>query len=94
MVKSIIIDGNNFTDIETFYCEIDRVFTKDLNYKTGHNLDAFNDLLIGGFGVYEYQEPVKITWVNYSKSKEQLGTEIKEILQIISSHKHIELEIK
>ena len=53
--KKIIINGDNFADLESFYVEIDRVLTKDLDWETGHNLDAFNDLLRGGFGAYEYE---------------------------------------
>jgi len=52
MRQTLIIDGNNFSNLESFYEEIDRVFTKDLDWPTGHKLDAFNDLLRGGFGVY------------------------------------------
>jgi RNAse (barnase) inhibitor barstar len=52
--QEIIIEGKNFSDLGSFYDEIDRVLTNDLDWKTGHNLDAFNDLLRGGFGVYEY----------------------------------------
>ena len=44
MVKIRSIDGNNFSDLEGFYNEIDKILTKDLNWKTGHNLDAYNDL--------------------------------------------------
>lgn len=73
--QTIIINGNNFSDLESFYDEIDRVLTKDLDWDTGHNLDAFNDLLRGGFGVYEHEEPIKLTWENISKSKSDLGLE-------------------
>ena len=73
--QTIIINGDNFSDLESFYNEIDRVLTKDLDWDTGHNLDAFNDLLRGGFGVYEYEEPIKLTWKNISKSKADLGLE-------------------
>lgn len=71
----IIINGNNFSDLKSFYDEIDRVLTKDLDWDTGHNLDAFNDLLRGGFGVYEYEEPIRLIWENISKSKSDLGLE-------------------
>lgn len=71
--QKIIINGDNFSDLESFYDEIDRVLTKDLDWQTGHNLDAFNDLLRGGFGVYEYREPIKLIWKNISKSKTDLG---------------------
>ena len=73
--QTIIINGDNYTDLESFYDEIDRVLTKDLDWDTGHNLDAFNDLLRGGFGVYEYEEPIKLIWKNISKSNTDLGLE-------------------
>ena len=73
--RIFIIDGNKFNDIESFYNEIDKLLTKDLNWKTGHNLDAFNDLLRGGFGVHEYGEPIHFKWINFQRSQEILGNE-------------------
>jgi RNAse (barnase) inhibitor barstar len=95
MSKQIItINGDNFSDIETFYDEIDRILTIDLDWKTGHNLNAFNDLLRGGFGVYEYEESVKIIWTKFSKSLKTLGQELTEtLIEIIREHDHIEFEI-
>ena len=63
--KIININGDNFSDLEEFYQEIDRVCTKGLKWKTGHNLNAFNDLLRGGFGVHEYEEPISLIWINF-----------------------------
>ena len=89
--KVLIIDGNNFSDLESFYVEIDRVFTKDLNFQTGHNLDAFNDILCGDFGVYTYDECIKFVWKNFQKSKLDLGEDLMSaIIEIINSHEHIE----
>ena len=79
-MKTFILDGNNFADIESFYNEIDKLLTKNLKWKTGHNLNAFNDLLRGGFGVHEYNEPIIIRWINFDKSKENLGNELVLIL--------------
>ncbi len=73
--KVITIDGNKFSDIETFYLEIDQLLTKDLDWEIGHNLDAFNDLLRGGFGVHEYEEQITIIWKNSLKSETNLGFE-------------------
>lgn len=88
--KTIIIDGNNFSDLTSFYDEIDKVLTKDLAWQTGHNLDAFNDLLRGGFGIYEFNEPIIIIWKNFKKSKSDLGVRLTDTLvDIISDHKHI-----
>ncbi len=75
-MKTFILDGNKFNDLEGFFCEIDKLFTKDLKWKTGHNLNAYNDLLRGGFGVHEYGEPIVIKWLNYEKSKKDLGDEL------------------
>ena len=74
-MKEVIIDGNRFSDIEGFYTEIDRLLTRALDWKTGHNLNAFNDLLRGGFGFHEYGEELHVTWINASKSKKDLGYE-------------------
>lgn len=74
-MKNIVIDGEKFSDLEGFYTEIDRLLTKDLEWQTGHNLDAFNDLLRGGFGVHELGEEIIIKWINYKQSKENLGNE-------------------
>ena len=79
-MKTFILDGNNFSNMEGFYCEIDKLLTKNLQWKTGHNLNAFNDLLRGGFGVHEYNEPITIRWINFDKSKEALGDEMVLIL--------------
>ena len=72
-MKKIIIDGNNFSNEEEFYNEIDKILTKNLTFKTGHNLDAFYDILKGGFGIHDYNEELEITWINASKSKIDLG---------------------
>jgi RNAse (barnase) inhibitor barstar len=83
-MKIFILDGNNFNDINGFYDEIDKLLTKDLTWKTGHNLDAFNDLLRGGFNVFEFGEPITIRWINYNKSKKDLGDDlILKLLEIM-----------
>lgn len=70
--REFIIDGKNFDNIEGFYDEVEKVFTKDLDWKIGRNLDAFNDILRGGFGMHD-DEPIRILWINFSKSKMDLG---------------------
>ncbi len=91
---TIKLNGDNFSDLESFYYEIDKLLTKDLSWQTGHNLNAFNDLLRGGFGVYEYEEPVELIWTNFSNSTKILGQNIIETLvEIIKNHGHIEFTI-
>ena len=62
------IDGERFSTLEEFYDEIDRVMHLE---PWGHNLDAFNDILRGGFGTPE--EGFTIRWKNHRTSKERLG---------------------
>ena len=91
--QTLIINGNNFNSLESFYDEIDRVLTKGLDWKTGHNLNAFNDLLRGGFGVHDYEEPITIIWKNSNKSKTDMLFEANFdiVVEIIHSHEHIAL---
>ena len=92
--QTIIINGANFYNLETFYNEIDQVLTKELNWKTGHNFNAFNDLLRGGFGVHEYEEPIKLIWNNFAESSNSLGKQlIEDIIEIIKEHGHIEFVV-
>ena len=72
-MKNIVIDGEKFSDLEGFYTEIDRLLTKDLDWQPGHGLDAFNDLLRGGFGVHEPGEALHIKWIHFAKSRQDLG---------------------
>ncbi len=97
-MKTFIIDGNHFSDLEGFFCEIDSLLTKDLDWKTGHNLNAFNDILRGGFGVHEYEESITLRWVNYQKSKSDLGEQmmlkiIERILDYNDSGHYCHLEL-
>lgn len=71
----LIINGNTFSTLSEFYDEVERRLTKGLDFKIGRNLDAFNDVLRGGFGVYEYEQPFTFIWKNSEKSKHALGFE-------------------
>ena len=71
--KTITIDGNNFNDIPSFYEEINRLFMSEQDWRMGQSLDALNDVLHGGFGPIEGNEPVTIVWRNFEKSSRDLG---------------------
>lgn len=62
------IDGQRFSTLEEFYEEVGRVLRLS---PWGHNLDAFNDILRGGFGTPE--EGFAIRWKNHNISREKLG---------------------
>lgn len=90
----ITIEGKNINDLESFFVEMDRILTKDLDWETGHNLNAFNDLLMGGFGVHDYNEPIILIWKDFNTCKTLFNEELlSSILNLIHSHPHIELSI-
>jgi RNAse (barnase) inhibitor barstar len=62
------INGERFFSLEEFYEEIDRAMNLQ---PWGHNLDAFNDILRGGFGTPE--EGFIIHWRNHNISRQRLG---------------------
>lgn len=67
--RKYYIDGNNFSTMEQFYDEISRVLIPEADW--GRNLDAFNDILWGGFGTPE--EGFILVWKNSDLSRERLG---------------------
>lgn len=73
MRRVIVIDGNKFSNLEEFYELMDRLFTTGESTNLGHNMDAFNDYLGGGFGVHGAGEPITVKWINYGRSREALG---------------------
>ncbi|WP_083688903.1 ribonuclease inhibitor [Chryseobacterium sp. RU33C] len=70
--KMIVIHGGHFSSLGGFYEEASRVLMKDLDWKVG-TLDGFDDILYGGFGVFENKEEIEIIWKESQKSKEDLG---------------------
>jgi RNAse (barnase) inhibitor barstar len=62
------IEGQRFSTLEEFYKEVDRVMKLSA---WGHNPDAFNDILRGGFGTPE--EGFTIRWKHHAVSKQRLG---------------------
>jgi len=73
--KTITINADHFSDLAGFYEEMNKLFMKDIDWKLGHSLDALNDILYGGFGVFNPGEPVLVRWLNASKSRADLGTD-------------------
>ena len=87
--QKITIDGRRFSSMAGFYDEVERVFTFGLDWKIGRNLNAFNDILRGGFGRHEYGQPIHIQWLAYEKSVRNLGKETMDtIVEIILDTDH------
>ncbi|SDO18825.1 barstar family protein [Afipia sp. GAS231] len=69
MKKVYEIDGTKFDDLETFYDHIGEVLIP--RHQWGRNLDAFNDILRGGFGTPD--DGFVVTWKNSGRSQQKLG---------------------
>ncbi len=67
--KTYELDGSTFSTLEEFFEVISRVLIPGSYW--GKNLDAFNDILRGGFGTPD--EGFLVKWINSSISKERLG---------------------
>ena len=63
------IDGTRFSTLEEFFDEVSRVVIPDVLW--GHNLDAFNDILRGGFGTPE--EGFVLVWKHSDVSRKNLS---------------------
>ena len=72
-MKQITIEGKNFTNLEGFYDEIERVLTKGYDWDFGRDLKAVKTILKGGMGIHDYGDPIEITWKDADKSKNALG---------------------
>jgi RNAse (barnase) inhibitor barstar len=67
-----VIDGENFSTTKEFFNEIERVMRVT---DWGRNLDAFNDVLRGGFGDIPMSTNYTIVWRNSQVSRKRLGHE-------------------
>jgi len=68
-MKEFLIDGEKFFDFETFVSYMNsKAFTE---YSWNGNLDAFADLIRGGF--LNPIEGTKIIWINQNKAQSSLG---------------------
>jgi RNAse (barnase) inhibitor barstar len=80
-----LIDGNNFSTLEEFFDEVERVLIPGKSW--GRNLDAFDDLLRGGFGTPE--GGFVLMWLHSERSRQHLGYDetIRQLeLRLTTSH--------
>lgn len=68
-LKIYHVDGERFSTLAEFYEEISRILIPGAGW--GHNLDAFNDILRGGFGTPD--EGFILIWQNSQVSEKRLG---------------------
>lgn len=75
------IDGADFSTLDEFYDEIGRIVTPGVYW--GRNLDAFDDILSGGFGTPE--DGFMLRWTNHELSRQRLP-EFETLVEIIREH--------
>lgn len=63
------IDGTAFSTLEEFFEEVSRVLIPGVYW--GRNLDAFNDILRGGFGTPD--DGFTLRWRDHEESRRRLG---------------------
>lgn len=91
-MRTTEINGNKFSNQKGFYREVEHKMTSGLNWKIGRNLNAFNDILYGGFGVHGVDEKYILKWHRSEKSKLELKY-FDTIIEIIKEHENIELQL-
>jgi RNAse (barnase) inhibitor barstar len=70
MGKSVVtIDGAGFTDLSGFFDQFQQ--RAQLGAASAHNLDAFNDVLRGGYGTP--QGGFVLCWQHHALSRQRLG---------------------
>lgn len=88
--EEYVIDGAKFSTKKTFYNYLEKHFTYGLTWKIGHNLNAFDDILCGGFGKHDCDEEIIVVWKNLAKSRERLDTNFLDaILEILENHDQV-----
>jgi hypothetical protein len=63
------IHGDAFSTLQEFFDEISRVLIPGAHW--GRNLDAFNDILRGGFGTPD--DGFVLRWLDHAQSRRRLG---------------------
>lgn len=69
MTREYVLDGSKVTSLEAFYDEISHILIPGADW--GRNLDAFNDILRGGFGTPE--GGFILRWANSDASRASLS---------------------
>lgn len=72
---SISIDGTAINDIASFYEVINQTLMVGEDWKLGNSLDAFDDLLYGGYGLLKDYDKLEIIWKNIEHSRKRMGVE-------------------
>lgn len=91
MRPTYVINGAKFKNSNGFFKHVEAVFTQGLSWEIGRNLNAFNDILYGGFGMHDCGEQIEVIWINLAKSREHMNRGFLETaLRILREHPQVE----
>ncbi|MGE4443994.1 MAG: barstar family protein [Candidatus Altimarinota bacterium] len=90
-MKTFTINGSHLNNLDDFYDTIEKLFLQNIDFKFGRNLDAFSDILSGGFGSFDEEEKIEIIWKDFEVSRKNLKN-IDIIEEIITEQEHIILK--
>ena len=83
MAVAYSLDGDKIVDLESFYDEVSAKVLPGVRW--GRNLDAFNDILRGGFGTPE--DGFVLRWTSFAVSRAALGpTSFETLIEIVRDH--------
>jgi RNAse (barnase) inhibitor barstar len=83
MKPVVTIEASQFSDLPSFAEHFSKVALGGQHRWNG-NLDAFNDILRGGFGTPE--GGFTMVWRNHQKSRQDLAKTFDTLLEIIRTH--------
>ncbi|MCR4746611.1 MAG: barstar family protein [Lachnospiraceae bacterium] len=92
--KWILIDGREINTTDDFLDLMHQKLTRGSNDYIGRNFNGFNDLLWGGFGFHEYEEPLNFVWIFSEISKEKLGADFDIIVEIMTEHESGKIKLE
>ena len=92
--KWVVFDGRDINTTEEFFDVVNKHLTDGRNKFLGRNFNSFSDLLWGGFGIHEYEESLHIVWIFSRLSKEKLGKQFEQIIDIIQNHESGMIDIQ
>ena len=84
--KWVLIDGRDIETTDDFLNIMHAKLTDGTDDLLGSNFNGFNDLLWGGFGFHDYEDPLNFVWIFSEMSREKLGADFETIVEIIEQH--------
>lgn len=77
-----VIDGAAFSNLRGFFKQVSRILIPRRSW--GRNLNAFNDILRGGFGTPT--EGFVLVWKHSELSRQRLGADFDTLVEILLDH--------